>query len=56
MTTAPYLPGAATPQKFEGQLAQKIWDYAQGEEWEIPRLKKPGGVSKVIDPSHSAQQ
>ena len=27
-----YLPG-------EGQLAQKIWDHAQGEVWEKPKLK-----------------
>ena len=34
-----YLPGAAAPQKFEGQLAQQIWDHAQGEVWEKPKLK-----------------
>ena len=33
-----------------GQLAQKIWDYAEGEVWEIPRLKQPGGASKVTRP------
>ena len=51
-----YLPGAATPQRFEGQLAQQIWDHAEGEVWEKPRLKKPGGRTKVIDPSHAAQR
>lgn len=51
-----YLPGAATPQKFEGQLAQKIWDAARGEVWEKPKLKRTRGKTQVKDPSHWAQK
>ena len=31
------MPGSATAWKFEGQVAQKIWDYAQGEVWDAIR-------------------
>ena len=51
-----YLPGAAAAQKFEGQLAQKIWDWAQGEVWEKPKLKKRAGKAQVKDPSHWARK
>jgi hypothetical protein len=51
-----YLPGVPTPQRFEGELAQRIWDYARAEVWEQPKLKKPGGKNKVNDPSHWAHE
>ena len=51
---AVYVPGAPTPQKYEGQVAQKIWDYAQGEVWEQP--KKPGGTTKVVDSSRGGRK
>ena len=37
---AVFVPGSATPRRFEGQVAQKIWDYAQGEVWEESKQKK----------------
>ena len=49
-----FVPGAPTPQKFEGQVAQKIWDYAQAEVWEEP--KKPGGKSKDVDSSRGGRK
>jgi hypothetical protein len=41
---AVFVPGSATPRRFEGQVAQKIWDYAQGEVWETP--EKPRRTSR----------
>ena len=51
---AVYVPGYLTPQRFEGQVAQRIWDYGQGEVWEAPR--KPGGKTKVVDSSRGGRK
>ena len=49
-----YVSGSRTPLKFEGQVAQKMWDYARGEVWEQPR--KAGGKTKVVDSSRGGRK
>jgi hypothetical protein len=49
-----YVPGAPTPQRFEGEVAQKIWDHGQGEVWEAPKPKRASG--KPIEPSRRGRR
>jgi hypothetical protein len=51
---AVYVPGAPRPQKFEGQVAQRMWDYAQGEVWEQP--PKRDGKTRVVDSSRAGRK